>query len=116
MGTALLVAALAAAACTTAPSRGPDNRLFERDCDAAGDLFSRAGEDEFEVEFLNAREERVELFWVNYDGEEERVRTLRPGETWPVTTYATHPWMVRDLSGECLRVYDSRASLRVVIE
>jgi hypothetical protein len=41
-------------------------------------------------------EETVDLYWVNYQCKEVFYRQLAPGETWTQSTFATHPWRVRE--------------------
>ena len=39
---------------------------------------------------------QISIFWIGYDGEEIRYRSLPPGDAAVFSTYITHPWIFRD--------------------
>jgi hypothetical protein len=45
----------------------------------------------------------VVTFWINYQCQEQRYRTLAPGESYSQGTYVTHPWRVRDTNGALVK-------------
>lgn len=49
------------------------------------------------IEFVNKMNVPVAVFWINFDGEQEKFRTLEPGERYTQSTFVTHPWIVKTL-------------------
>jgi hypothetical protein len=49
-----------------------------------------------EVEFDNTCGFAIDVYWVNYFCEEEFYQAISAGNSWSTTSYATHPWRVRD--------------------
>ena len=48
-------------------------------------------------EFCNSHMEHdMETYWVDYDGQLTRRRSLGPGQAYSELTWATHPWVVRN--------------------
>ena len=61
-------------------------------------LKSTTGETPTKIEFINRMPEPVDVYWINYDGEEEKFHTLGVGKSYMQDTYATHPWIVKPVS------------------
>jgi len=60
--------------------------------------------------FVNRTTSSVRILWLNYQGREVFYRSLGPGESYTQTTYATHPWRIRDASsGKVLRTLVANA-------
>jgi hypothetical protein len=56
--------------------------------------------------FRNSSDRIVVINWLDYEGAEKTYTELRPGRTWGVSTYMTHPWCVRDkVTGRALLSY-----------
>jgi len=75
------------------------------------------------VTFDNETDQTVELFWLNFQGQEVSYGTVAPGATKVMTTYSTHPWMARgkdnaaiqlQLDGEDVFTPDSTDTNRVI--
>jgi hypothetical protein len=51
------------------------------------------------------------VYWLNYEGKrdpsEEQKETLKPGQSGFRFTYLTHPFLVTDVAGKCLGIYQS---------
>lgn len=62
---------------------------------ASSSLKSKEGKTETAIRFRNGLDEPVLVYWLNYDGEEIRYKTLKPGREYTQHTYVTHPWIVR---------------------
>ena len=50
---------------------------------------------EIVIEFKNHLDEAVDVWWINFEGQEEWWFQLLPREHRKQETYATHPWVVR---------------------
>lgn len=48
------------------------------------------------VRFINTTERCVDVFWINYSGVRVNYRLLNKGRYVDVSTYKTHPWIVKD--------------------
>jgi hypothetical protein len=48
------------------------------------------------VTFINNGERAADVFWLNFQGKEQRYFTLPPGKTFIQDTYVSHQWVVRD--------------------
>jgi hypothetical protein len=45
------------------------------------------------------------LFWLNFQGQRVKYFDLAPGTTKSQGTFVTHPWVVADPHGSCLRLF-----------
>jgi len=45
------------------------------------------------LQFHNASDQEIELFWINYQGYKVSYGRIGAGQTMSMGTYATHPWM-----------------------
>lgn len=93
-GTAMSALALAAAAPAAAQQR----------CPSEGGLRSQHGAVATTINFINQSAQTIQIWWLNYQGRREGFATLRPGQRYEAWTYATHPWVVTDESGNCLQI------------
>lgn len=57
---------------------------------------SKEGSRQASITFVNNTNRQVDIYWVNYQCEEVKYNTLRPGQSYRQRTYVTHPWRVRD--------------------
>ncbi len=101
--------------CATGMKQELSKSIVELQCSDVGNIKSIEGTVKYKIDFVNSRDESVDMFWINYEGQEELKQTMLPGDSWGVNTYATHPWLVRDKSGDCLALYNSRSSVVVEI-
>ncbi|KAK2145877.1 hypothetical protein LSH36_650g01073 [Paralvinella palmiformis] len=49
------------------------------------------------VTFESKTSRRIDVFWLDYDGQRVKYATLEVGATFPIMTYETHPWIFRDV-------------------
>ncbi len=45
------------------------------------------------------------LFWLNFQGQRVKYFDLAPGRTQSQGTFVTHPWVVADPQGGCIRLF-----------
>lgn len=57
------------------------------------------------LRFVNETDERVQIFWEDYDGDETLYRKLYSGRSWRVNTYENHRWVVRDMDRNFMQAY-----------
>ena len=66
-------------------------------------LKSKHGKVPTQVTFANTSPLTLDVFWIDYQGQEKRYATIAPHEEYTQDTYMTHPWVVRDKnSGEAV--------------
>ena len=68
---------------------------------ASDDIKSFGSFDESEEKFtvVNKTTGNLEIFWINYSGQEIKYSTLQPDQRYPQSTISTHAWAVRDGDG-----------------
>ena len=57
------------------------------------------------VRFINQGSQTLAIYWVNYQGLAVFYGTLRPGGTYTVFTYGTHPWLAVNPINEVVAVF-----------
>ena len=98
-----LVPAVAIALLLAQETANAQGRLAA-ECPSEGALQSLSDTERTRISFRNERFGRIYVFWINYEGQRQLYRTLGPGQSQTFQTYATHPWVVTDASGNCLGV------------
>ena len=101
--------------CATSSVSTLERPVYLIDCNDVGNYASTSGDEQFVVEFLNSRDSILDMYWINYEGEEVFKTSISPGETWSRNTYVIHPWVVRERSGLCVAAYHSVSSVLVEI-
>jgi Domain of unknown function (DUF4440)/VHL beta domain len=85
--------------------------LTAQNCSQESSLRSLNSETPAFIRFVNATSQPVVVYWLNYDGKrdpsEEQKETLKPGQSGFRATYLTHPFLVTDVTGKCLGIYQS---------
>ncbi|MFC8847719.1 MULTISPECIES: hypothetical protein [unclassified Micromonospora] len=79
---------------------------------AESGLRSTSGGRSTYVDFVNARRERVVVYWLDWDGRRRQYRTLGPGESYRQQTYVGHPWVVANDRGWALACFQPEAETR----
>ncbi len=110
----IIISILFGTGCATPLKRQYSKPVEELRCSDIGNISSTEGKSKYQIEFVNSLDQTVNMFWINYEGEEELKQTMLPGDSWGVDTYVTHPWVVRNNSGKCIAFYNSKS--RVFIE
>jgi hypothetical protein len=85
--------------------------LTVQNCSQESSLRSLSYETPAFIRFINATSQPVVVYWLNYEGKrdpsEEQKETLKPGQSGFRFTYLTHPFLVTDVAGKCLGIYQS---------
>ncbi len=83
--------------------------LVAQDCSQESSLKSLSFDVPTFIRFTNTTSQSVVIYWLNYQGErdpsENQKETLKPGQSGFRYTYLTHPFLVTDVSGKCLGIY-----------
>lgn len=62
------------------------------------------------ITFVNATDEAMQIFWIDFDGRRKFYASLQSGESYLQPTYVTHPWVVVDTSGQCRGLFEPAES------
>ena len=85
--------------------------LTVQNCSQESSLRSVNSETPAFIRFVNATSQPVVVYWLNYEGKrdpsEQQKETINPGESGFRSTYLTHPFLVTDMTGKCLGIYQS---------
>ncbi len=78
-------------------------------CDQRLSLKSLNSDQPAMLKFTNAMVQPVIIRWLNYDGELDThpylINTILPGSSMVISTFVTHPFVVTDKAGNCLRIF-----------
>lgn len=65
---------------------------------------SRSSQEAAQLVLRNRTPHRIELLWLNFQGQPRSYARLEPGALHVQSTYLTHPWLIADSEGKCLAV------------
>src|SRR5437867_3911070 len=68
-------------------------------------LTSSVGRVPASIEFKNATNQTVRVYWRNYNGQRVRYNVLPPATGYTQPTYESHIWVITDISDQCLAIY-----------
>lgn len=71
---------------------------FTLDARERAPLRSIEGSKGVQLQFVNNAPYAVQIFWLNYQGQEQNYAELAPGASYSINTFVTHPWRVRESS------------------
>jgi hypothetical protein len=71
---------------------------------SAPKYFSMRWDRPVSVKFINQRNHRINIYWLDYQGIAQFYRSLAPGEWYVQQTFMTHPWWVSDENNRGLAV------------
>ncbi len=81
-----------------------------RNCPAPGSIRSARSNRRVVIDFTNNAGRRINLYWLDFNGQYKLYRTLVPGERYRQSTYMGHPWIAADRRGACWPVYYPKTS------
>jgi von Hippel-Lindau disease tumor supressor len=83
-------------------------------CEAESVSISRTGKVTTEITFINQRSVPVKTYWLDYWGKRKFYAQIQPGDKVIQQTYVTHPWVITDVSNNCLGVYYPDGQPRII--
>ncbi len=108
---------LLAAALAIAVSAGAAQAQVPGGCPGGDDLVSPKKYVKMKAVFENDTDSRLNIYWINYEGEREKFGRFGPGQTANVNTFVGHPWVFVTDRGICVDVYvASKAERHHVVE
>ena len=84
-------------------------------CDSRTSLRSSSGEEPVQLRFANQTNRTVQVYWVDYTGALQLYQRLVPGQQYTQPTFRTHPWVILDSAGDCLRAITANLTEDVTI-
>lgn len=84
------------------------NQAFDarwQTCETLGGQRAQNSDTPISVTFVNVTDGYRSVMWVGFDGVPKNYANLNPGESFSVSTFLTHPWMVTDGPGNCLEMF-----------
>lgn len=99
--------------CTNAVKTKPTALYAISTCEILNDIKSTKGDSPIQVTFKNSRADVIQMYWINYQGVEEKKATISAGDSWTVNTFLTHPWVVRKSNGDCLEIHNNESKFIV---
>ena len=68
-------------------------------------LKSTSGTDPRTVQFVNHTAIPLQAFWLSYEGKRVFYQLIPAGQTRPQGTWVTHPWVLADTNGTCMKLF-----------
>ncbi|NBN80121.1 hypothetical protein GWI72_17725 [Microvirga tunisiensis] len=87
----------------------------ELSCSEFGAVRSLDGGFRGRMVFRNARNEPVDVFWIDYSGSQRFYARLMPGQVLDQESILSNAWLVTNASGQCLGLHVSRAPRQDVV-
>lgn len=79
--------------------------LVSLNCDREASLRSVSSNSPSSVEFSNATNAPVNIYWLDYAGKRVRYAVLAARESYTQTTFVTNPWVVTNAQDQCLAIF-----------
>lgn len=80
-------------------------RLNPLNCQERSSLKSHNDNQSTVVQFVNLTSTLAHVYWIDFDGQEQSYYDMPAHSVATVDTYVTHPWVIRDASGNCLEIF-----------
>jgi von Hippel-Lindau disease tumor supressor len=82
----------------------PEIPASDSKCENESRLRSIEGVKAVEFTLSNRSKTTIVLYWLNYEGKRVQYETVEPGMQVKQPTFLTHPWVVTDTKGRCIRI------------
>jgi von Hippel-Lindau disease tumor supressor len=82
----------------------PDISASDSSCEKESSLRSIEGVTPVEFTLINRSKIKIVLYWLNYEGKRVKYEEVVPGMQVKQPTFLTHPWVVADTKGLCIRI------------
>lgn len=95
-------------------------KLIALSCSERSEMKSLNSDEPTIMKFTNTMSKPVIIRWINYDGlldtEPFRINTIPAAGSITIATFVTHPFLVTDKAGNCLRIFkpNPKPSLAVI--
>jgi len=96
------------------PSASTVMSVSDASCNDRPNLHSQNSNVATKLTFINRSGGMRGILWLDFDGQPKEYANLHDGEEIVLDTFMTHPWMVTDGPGNCLRIVLPRTGASVV--
>jgi hypothetical protein len=116
-----LVSCTGTCAGTASPTSSPAQQLVAQlpvaDASCQREAESRSINSNTPTSFTirNHTSETLTLFWLNFQGQRVKYFDLAHGQTRSQATFVTHPWVVADPNGACIRFFLVTTPMQITI-
>ena len=91
----------------------PSDSRLRIDCSAEARIRSYEATGETSYTITNRTAGSLTVYWLDYAGTRQQWFQVPPKATMDQNTYRTHPWLVTDSRGRCLRIFYAPAQIIV---
>jgi hypothetical protein len=84
-------------------------------CTEESQLRSQVSVQAVPMTFVNQSGGEIHLIWLGYDGRRVSYGTVPAGLAKPLITFVTHPWVIEDSAGRCIKIVQPGQSTRAAI-
>lgn len=98
------IGALVAAGVLSLTAFAPLPALANSSCAEARRLHSLNSENPTTITFVNDSPAPRSIWWIDFDGGQKSYGEVDPGEQKTIETFLTHPWVVSNETGACVKV------------
>ena len=74
-------------------------------CSKEKSLNSKTDSRHATMDFQNESGQTRKIYWLDYHGRRVLYKVLKERESFYITTYFTHPWVITDSLGKCLEIH-----------
>lgn len=82
----------------------PNTLAGDSKCEQESHLRSIEGVKATEFTLTNHSKTTILLYWLNYEGKRVKYEEIPSGQRVNQPTFLTHPWVVTDTKGRCIRI------------
>ena len=82
----------------------PNTPASDSNCEKESKLRSKEGVTPVEFTLTNRSKNKIVLYWLNYEGKRIKYEEVIPGDQVKQPTFLTHPWVVTNTQGQCVRI------------
>ena len=73
-----------------------------RNCPAPGSVRSQNSSTKVTLHFANSSNRAAKIYWLDYQGNRQFYRELKPGQDYMQPSFMTHAWIAVDPRGDCI--------------
>ena len=89
------------------PNADQSTGLAVLGCSSRGTARSRRADNPATMRFTNTTNGVIQLFWLDYQGQQQFYVALQPGDRYDQPSFYSHPWLVTSVDGRCLGIYQA---------
>jgi hypothetical protein len=112
-GSSATAVASPVASASASPQAGPP--VADASCAAEAGSHSVNSDHPTSFTITNHTSETLTVLWLNFKGQREKYFDLPAGQSHDQNTFVTHPWVVADPHGNCVRLFTVTTTTTITI-